>query len=111
MTDSMRRTAAWLGSGSSLTAQPMISALTSSMVTSARADPAAWARVSARGRSGGRPPAFDPGHYKERNTVERCFGKLMRFRAVATRYDKRVFMYQATVDVASIRIWLRDPVR
>ncbi len=22
------------------------------------------------GRSGGRPPAFDPGHYKERNTVE-----------------------------------------
>jgi hypothetical protein len=24
----------------------------------------------ARGRTGGRPPAFDPGHYKERNTVE-----------------------------------------
>jgi len=64
----------------------------------------------ARGRSGGRPPAFDPGHYKERNTVERCFAKLKQFRAVATRYDKRDFMYQATVDVASIRIWLRDPV-
>jgi len=26
------------------------------------------------------------------------------------RYDKRAFMYQGTVDVASIRIWLRDPV-
>ena len=64
----------------------------------------------ARGRDGGRPPAFDPGRYKERNTVERCFGKLRQFRAVATRYDKREFMYQATVDVASIRIWLRDPV-
>src|SRR5215469_15038704 len=64
----------------------------------------------ARGRSGGRPPAFDPGRYKERNTVERCFSKLKQFRAVATRYDKRDFMYQATVDVASIRIWLRDPV-
>ena len=64
----------------------------------------------ARGRSGGRPPAFDPGQYKERNTVERCFSKLKQFRAVATRYDKRDFMYQATVDVASIRIWLRDPV-
>jgi transposase len=64
----------------------------------------------ARGRAGGRPPAFDPGRYKERNTVERCFGKLKQFRAVATRYDKRDFMYQATVDVASIRIWLRDPV-
>jgi hypothetical protein len=24
--------------------------------------------------------------------------------------DKRDFMYQATVDVASIRIWLRGPV-
>jgi transposase len=64
----------------------------------------------ARGRFGGRPPVFDAGHYKERNTVERCFAKLKQFRAVATRYDKRDFMYQATTDVASIRIWLRDPV-
>jgi transposase len=60
--------------------------------------------------AGGRPPAFDAGRYKERNTVERCFGKLKQFRAVATRYDKREFMYQGTVDLASIRIWLRDPV-
>ena len=64
----------------------------------------------ARGRSGGRPPAFDPGRCKERNTVERCFSKLKQFRAVATRYDKRDYMYQATIDVAPIRIWLRDPV-
>jgi transposase len=64
----------------------------------------------ARGRAGGRPPAFDAGRYKERNTVERCFSKLKQLRAVAIRYDKRDFMYQATVDVASIRIWLRDPV-
>ena len=64
----------------------------------------------ARGRAGGRPPAFDTGRYKERNTVERCFSKLKQFRAVATRYDKRDFMYQATIDVASIRIWLRNHV-
>jgi transposase len=64
----------------------------------------------ARGRAGGRPPAFDKLFYKERNTVERCFGKLKQFRAVATRYDKREWIYQGTVDVASIRIWLRDPV-
>jgi transposase len=64
----------------------------------------------ARGRAGGRPPAFDPGRHRERNTVERCFSKLRQFRAVATRYDKRDYMYQATVDVASIRVWLRDPV-
>jgi transposase len=64
----------------------------------------------ARGSAGGRPPAFDAGCYKERNTVERCFSKLKQFRAVATRYDKREFIYQGTVDLASIRIWLRDPV-
>ena len=63
-----------------------------------------------RGRAGGRPPAFDAGGYKQRNTVERCFSKLKQFRAVATRYDKRDYMYHGTVDVASIRIWLRDPV-
>jgi len=59
---------------------------------------------------GGRPPAFDAGRYRERNTVERCFGKLKQFRAVATRYDKREIIYQGTVDLASIRIWLQDPV-
>jgi transposase len=63
-----------------------------------------------RGSHGGRPPAFDRGQYKDRNTVERCFGKLKQFRAVATRYDKREFMYQGTIDLASIRIWLQDPV-
>jgi hypothetical protein len=31
-------------------------------------------------------------------------------RVVATRYDKRDRIYQGTIDVASIRIWLRDPV-
>jgi transposase len=41
--------------------------------------------------------------------VERCVNKLKAFRAVATRYDKRERI-QGTVDVASIRIWLRDPV-
>jgi transposase len=61
-----------------------------------------------RGRSGGRPPAFDAGCYQQRNTVERCFSKLKQFRAVATRYDKRERIYHGTIDTASIRIWLRD---
>ena len=64
----------------------------------------------ARGSKGGRPPAFDPETYKQRNTVERAFNKLRGTRAVATRYDKRDFVYRGTIDVASIRIWLRDPV-
>lgn len=64
-----------------------------------------------RGREGGRPPAFDSQLYKQRNTVERAFSQLRQHRAVATRYDKRDFVYRGTVDVAAIRIWLRDLTR
>jgi transposase len=64
-----------------------------------------------RGSRGGRPPAFDAETYKQRNTVERAINKLRVTRAVATRYDKREYIYQGTIDVASIRIWLRDPVQ
>ena len=65
----------------------------------------------ARGRAGGRPPTFDSERYKQRNTAERCINKLKGFRAVATRYDKRERIYQRTIDVASIKIWLHDPVQ
>ena len=61
-----------------------------------------------RGSDGGRPYTFDPQRYKLRNTVERAFSKLQQFRAVATRFDKREFMYYATVDIATTKIWLRD---
>ena len=62
-----------------------------------------------RGSRGGRPPAFDAAAYKQRNVVERAFCHLRQHRAVATRYDKRNFVWRGTVDVASIRIWLRHP--
>ena len=64
-----------------------------------------------RGSRGGRPPAFDPERYRQRNVVERTINKLKQFRAVATRYDKRDYMFRAAIDVASICIWLKDPVR
>jgi transposase len=38
---------------------------------------------------------------------ERFFNKLKHFRAVATRYDKRDDNFLASVQLASIRIWLR----
>ena len=46
--------------------------------------------------------------YKARNLIERFFNKLKHFRAVATRYDKRDDNYLASVQLASIRIWLRS---
>ena len=71
---------------------------------------------AAKGSGGGRPPAFDPGSYRQRNTVERAINKLTDFRAVAMRTDKREFIFRGTefifrgtIDVASIKIWLRTP--
>jgi transposase len=65
---------------------------------------------AAKGSAGGRPPTFDTTAYKQRNTAERAFNKLKAFRAVATRTDKREYVFQGTIDVASIKIWLRHPV-
>ena len=62
-----------------------------------------------KGSVGGRPPAFDPEAYKQRNTTERTINRLKAFRAVAMRTDKREFVYNGTIDVASIKIWLRHP--
>jgi transposase len=63
-----------------------------------------------KGLRGDRPTSFDVERYQERNTVERCVNKLRQHRAVAARYDKRDRIYQGAIDVASIRMWLRDPV-
>ncbi|MGW7695444.1 transposase [Streptomyces asiaticus] len=43
-----------------------------------------------------------------RNTVERAVNKLKQFRAVATRYDKRGYVYLGTVTAAALLIWLRS---
>jgi transposase len=64
----------------------------------------------ARGSNGGRPPQFSPEDYKQRNIIERAINKLKGYRAVATRYDKRDYTFRGTIDVTSIKIWLRDPV-
>ncbi|MFD9235646.1 IS5 family transposase [[Kitasatospora] papulosa] len=60
-----------------------------------------------RGSRGGRPTGFDSERYKKRNTVERTINRLKGFRAVATRYEKRAYIYLGTVTLAALLIWLR----
>ncbi|GGU61489.1 hypothetical protein GCM10010274_58000 [Streptomyces lavendofoliae] len=60
-----------------------------------------------RGSGGGRPTSFDSEIYKRRNEVERTINRLKNSRAVATRYDKRAYVFHGTVATAAIRLWLR----
>ena len=53
------------------------------------------------------PRKYDKDLYKERNNIERMFGKFKHFRRVATRYDKLASSYMSFVMVAAIFLWLK----
>ena len=44
--------------------------------------------------------------YRERNLVERFFGNLKQYRAIATRYDKLANTFLAAVALVCILFWL-----
>lgn len=58
-----------------------------------------------RGSRGGRPAGFDKTIYKRKNEVEWTINALKNFRAVATPFDKRAYVFHGTVTLASIRLW------
>lgn len=53
-------------------------------------------------------PCFSKRLCRERNLIERFFSKLKHFRRVATRYDKLAANFLAMVQLASMRLWLRN---
>lgn len=53
------------------------------------------------------PRSYDTFLYKERNVIERMFGKMKHFRAIATRYSKTAVSFLAFVQLAAILLWLK----
>jgi len=48
---------------------------------------------------------FDPVIYKQRNIIERMFCRLKDWRRVATRYDRKIETFMATIAIAATVIW------
>ncbi|GGR51004.1 hypothetical protein GCM10015536_65760 [Streptomyces griseomycini] len=61
-----------------------------------------------RGRPAGRPPSSDEQPRKRRNVAERCFGRLKRWRGIATRYDRTAGCCRAVVTPASFLTRVRS---
>jgi len=52
------------------------------------------------------PRAFDKHIYKNRNLIERFFGRVKQFRRIATRYDKLATSFLSFVHLACTIVWL-----
>jgi len=53
------------------------------------------------------PAQFDAEIYRERNKIERFFGRLKAsFRRIASRYEKTSRNFLSMIKLASIRLWI-----
>jgi transposase len=52
------------------------------------------------------PRTFDRHIYKDRNLIERFFGRIKQFRRIATRYDKLAKSFLSFVHLACTLVWL-----
>ena len=53
------------------------------------------------------PKDFDAELYKQRNRIERFFGRLKAsFRRIATRYEKTAANFMAMIKLAAVRLWI-----
>lgn len=60
-------------------------------------------------RSNRKAPAHpDYRRYKDRNRIERMFGKLKQQRRIATRYDKTLLSFESFLNLAAARLWLKS---
>jgi transposase len=66
---------------------------------SPRAEPRPSSRPSETARSSSIPI------YKQRNVVERMFCRFKDWRRVATRYDRNIKTFMATIAIAAAVIW------
>lgn len=55
-----------------------------------------------RGSAGGEPTGFDKTICKRRNEAERTINALTSSRAVATRFDKRAYVFYGTVTTVAV---------
>ena len=67
----------------------------------------AWANIPPKANRRD-PICFSKHLYKARNLVERFFNRIKQFRRIATHYDKLAENSLAAVNLAAVRVWLRD---
>ena len=53
------------------------------------------------------PREYDKDIYKERNAIERLFGRLKENRRITTRYEKSKINFDAFIDLACAILWLK----